>query len=85
MADGVLTDLVGREGGSSRSEDDDLVDGGCEYGSLRSGSGSGSALGDFGFSFAPPIFPIPLEGFCWAFCGSGKGDFGGSGSGFFES
>lgn len=89
MADGVLTGLAGREGGSSRSGDDDLVDGGCGDGSLGSGSGSGSGLGDFGFgfAFAPPILPSPLEGFCWAFCGGGEDDFlplDCSGSGFFE-
>lgn len=89
MADGVSTGLVGREGGSSRPGDDDLVDGGFGDGSLGSGSGSDSGLGDFGFGFgfAPPIFPSPLVGFCWAFCEGGEGDFlprGCSGSGFFE-
>lgn len=84
MADGVLT---GREGGPSRSGDDDLVDGGCGHSSLSSGSGSG--LGDFGFGFvfAPPILPSPLVGFCWTFWEGEEGDFlpwGCFGSGFFE-
>lgn len=75
MADGVLTDLVGSEGGSSRS-DDDLVDGGRGDGPLGSGSGSGSGLCDFGsgFVFAPPIFPSPLDSFGWVFREGGEGD-----------
>lgn len=90
MADDVLTGLAGREGGSSRPADDDLVEGGCGDCSLVSGSSSrsSSGLGDFGFgfAFAPPIFLGPLEGFCWAFCGGGEGDFlprGCSSLGFF--
>lgn len=69
MADGVLTR---REGGFSRSGDEDLVEGGCGDGSL--GSGLGDLGSGFGFAFPPPIFPSPLDGFGWGFRGGGEGD-----------